>query len=203
MSRTAGSPTTGGGSLAPKGHQATKVSPPDAQTIVVLCGQMTLGRGDRKRWFRRACILGVFLIGAFSVLVDQSDAKPCQNHVGPAKAACVKQAKRDAMPFPPAPSWADAVRRISAYDLATAERVSACEEPGSEHGTGRGASPWGRRWSLNGGTYVSGFGMAASSYRWAASYTGYPTPPEATPAMQLLTAVKGAHLWGWSGWGCF
>ena len=130
-------------------------------------------------------------------------AKPCAKHQGAAKVACVKQAKRDAMPYPPDPSWREATRRVSAYDLATAERVSGCEEPGSEHGTGKSASPWGRRWSLSGSGYVSGFGMAASTYRWAAQATGYPEPPAATPAMQLLVAVHGAHLFGWSGWGCF
>ena len=92
--------------------------------------------------------------------------------------------------------------RISPYDLATAKRVSACEEPGSEHGTGRGRSPWARHWSM-GPQFVGGFGMAASTYRWAAQGTGYPIPPAATPAMQLLVAVKGAHLFGWAGWGCF
>jgi len=142
------------------------------------------------------------IAAAGSLWSSAATAAPCAQHVGTAKRACVAQARRDAMPYPPAPSWAEAVRRVSAYDLATAERVSGCEEPGTEHGTGRGRSPWARRWSTTGG-YVSGFGMAASSYRWAASHTGYPAPPAATPAMQLLTAVKGAHLWGWSGWGCF
>lgn len=104
--------------------------------------------------------------------------------------------------YPKNPSWQQAVARVSAYDLATAERVSACEEPGSEHGTGRGRSPWARRWSTT-GSYVSGFGMASSTWDWAAQGTGYPRPPAATPAMQLLVAVKGAHMFGWSGWGCF
>ena len=115
------------------------------------------------------------------------------------------QAKRDAMPYPPHPSWREAVRRISAYDLATAKRVSACEEPGSEHGTGRGRSPWPRLWSLSGGpgSYVSGFGMAHSTYGIGARITGYPYPPEASPAQQLLVAVAGAHSFGWSGWGCY
>lgn len=139
----------------------------------------------------------------FSFSVSPATAAPCAKHVGAAKVACVKQAKRNAMAYPPNPSWAEAVRRVSSYDLATAKRVSGCEEPGSEHGTGRGASPWPRYWSLSGRTYISGFGMAASTYRWAAKATGYPEPPAATPAMQLLVAVNGAHLFGWSGWGCF
>jgi hypothetical protein len=134
---------------------------------------------------------------------DVASAKPCEKHVGPAKAACVKQAKRDAMPYPPNPSWGEATRRLSAYDLATAERVSGCEEPGSEHGTGRGRSPWARRWSLSGSGYVSGFGMASSTYGIGARITGYPYPPEASPAQQLLVAVAGAHSFGWSGWGCY
>ena len=95
------------------------------------------------------------------------------------------------------------LRTPSRRPPATAERVSGCEEPGTEHGTGKGASPWPRYWSLSGSGYVSGFGMAHSTYVWAAKATGYPEPPAATPAMQLLVAVNGAHLFGWSGWGCY
>jgi hypothetical protein len=138
-------------------------------------------------------------------LTGTASAAPCKAHEGKAKMACLKQAKRDAMPYPPRPSWREAVRRISAYDLATAKRVSACEEPGNEHGTGRGRSPWPRLWSLSGGSgsYVSGFGMAHSTYGIGARITGYPYPPEASPAQQLLVAVAGAHSFGWSGWGCY
>ena len=148
-----------------------------------------------------ACSMGL-LAGWGSVAAT---AAPCAKHTGPAKTACVKQAKRDAMAYPPNPSWREAVRRVSAYDLATAQRVSGCEEPGSEHGTGKGASPWARRWSLSGGSgsYVSGFGMAHSTYGIGARITGYPYPPQASPAQQLLVAVAGAHSFGWSGWGCF
>ena len=137
------------------------------------------------------------------LLASPATAAPCQQHEGVAKGACLKQAKRNAMPYPPNPSWREATARVSAYDLATAKRVSACEEPGTEHGTGKGASPWPRYWSLSGSRYVSGFGMAHSTYLWAAKATGYPEPPAATPAMQLLVAVNGAHLFGWSGWGCY
>jgi hypothetical protein len=144
------------------------------------------------------------VLGCGSIfLASPATAAPCEKHVGAAKAACVKQAKRDAMPYPPNPSWGEATRRLSAYDLATAERVSGCEEPGSEHGSGRGRSPWARRWSLSGSGYVSGFGMASSTYGIGARITGYPYPPEASPAQQLLVAVAGAHSFGWSGWGCF
>ena len=104
--------------------------------------------------------------------------------------------------YPKNPTWQQAVARVSAYDLATAERVSACESPGAERGTGRGKSPWARNWS-NGPRYVGAFGMYHRTWDWAAQGTGYPRPPAATPAMQLLVAVKGAHLFGWSGWGCF
>jgi len=145
----------------------------------------------------------VIFAGAWSLATGQGDAKPCAAHQGVAKDACIQQAKRDAMDYPPAPSWAEAVRRVGPEQLAIAKRVSACEEPGSEHGTGRGRSPWGRRWSTTGG-FVGGFGMAASTYRWAARDTPYPAPPDATPAMQLLVAVHGGRdLFGWSGWGCF
>jgi len=145
------------------------------------------------------------VIGCGSIFaVSPAAAAPCEKHQGAAKAACVKQVKRNAMPYPPNPSWAEAVRRVGPEQLAIAKRVSACEEPGSEHGTGRGRSPWPRYWSLSGGTYVSGFGMAASTYRWAAEDTGYPMPPAATPAMQLLVAVHGGRdLFGWAGWSCF
>ena len=138
-------------------------------------------------------------------LTGTASAAPCKAHEGKARKACMAQAKRDAMPYPPHPSWREAVRRISAYDYATAKRVSACEEPGSEHGTGRGRSPWPRLWSLSGGpgSYVSGFGMAHSTYGIGARITGYPYPPEASPAQQLLVAVAGAHSFGWSGWGCY
>lgn len=146
-----------------------------------------------------ACSIG--LLASWGSL--PATAAPCAKHTGSAKVACVKQAKRDAMPYPPNPSWREATRRVSAYDLATAERVSGCEEPGSEHGTGKGASPWARRWSLSGSGYVSGFGMANSTYGIGARITGYPYPPEASPAQQLLVAVAGAHSFGWSGWGCF
>ena len=104
--------------------------------------------------------------------------------------------------YPKNPTWQQAVSRVSAYDLATAERVSACESPGAERGTGRGKSPWARNWS-NGPRYVGAFGMYHRTWDWAAQGTGYPRPPAATPAMQLIVAVKGAHLFGWSGWGCF
>lgn len=148
--------------------------------------------------------VGAVVGSALAFSVSPATAAPCQHHQGAAKGACLKQAKRNAMPYPPNPSWREATARVSAYDLATAERVSACEEPGTEHGTGKGASPWGRHWSLSvPGGYQSGFGMASSTYRWAAKATGYPEPPAATPAMQLLVAVHGAHLFGWSGWGCY
>lgn len=172
-----------------------------------IAGDRPAERGETARWspLHRIATLGVAAaVGSvFAFSVSPATAAPCAKHVGAAKVACVKQAKRNAMAYPPNPSWAEATRRVSSYDLATAKRVSGCEEPGSEHGTGRGASPWPRYWSLSGRTYISGFGMAASTYRWAAKATGYPEPPAATPAMQLLVAVNGAHLFGWSGWGCF
>ena len=155
---------------------------------------------------RTTAIAAAVAAAALAVgLTGTASAAPCKAHEGKARKACMAQAKRDAMPYPPHPSWREAVRRISAYDLATAKRVSACEEPGSEHGTGRGRSPWPRLWSLSGGpgSYVSGFGMAHSTYGIGARITGYPYPPEASPAQQLLVAVAGAHSFGWSGWGCY
>ena len=164
-------------------------------------------RGETARTspLQRLAVWGVTAAvgSALAFCVSPATAAPCAKHQGAAKVACVKQAKRDAMPYPPDPSWREASRRVSAYDLATAERVSGCEEPGSEHGTGKGASPWARRWSLSGGNYVSGFGMAYSTYGIGARITGYPYPPQASPAQQLLVAVAGAHSFGWSGWGCF
>lgn len=172
----------------------------DAQARGAECGETR-----NKKPLRRFAVWGVAAAvgSALAFSVSPATAKPCEKHVGSAKAACVKKAKRDAMPYPPNPSWSEATRRLSAYDLATAERVSACEEPGSEHGTGRGRSPWARHWSLSGGNYVSGFGMASSTYGIGARITGYPYPPEASPAQQLLVAVAGAHSFGWSGWGCY
>ena len=176
------------------------------------CGDTQDGGAKRgetrgKKSLRGLAVWGVAAAAgsALAFSVSPATAAPCAKHTGSAKTACVKQAKRDAMDYPPNPSWREATRRVSAYDLATAERVSGCEEPGSEHGTGKGASPWARRWSLSGGSgsYVSGFGMAHSTYGIGARITGYPYPPQASPAQQLLVAVAGAHSFGWSGWGCF
>lgn len=144
------------------------------------------------------CVLaGVLVFDGCWIATDESrgSTKPCAEHTGPAKKACVKQHKRSQMQWPaPDPTAAEIKQRVGAYNWQTAERIAVCE-------TGKKL-----RWYLgpNGeiqGSYVSALGMYARTFQWGRSRTPYlgRTWPE-----QVAIAVAAHPITrGWSGWSCF
>lgn len=116
---------------------------------------------------------------------------PCGKHQGEAKVGCIKQAKRDAMAWPPRPSEGEVIRRIGLAHWNKALRVARCET--------------GSNWQhFPHGTFIGGLGMFRRTYSYGQRVTGYRWPSEgATRAEQIAVAYASFPITrGWSGWGC-
>lgn len=126
-------------------------------------------------------------------LTGTASAAPCKAHEGKAKRACIKQAKRDAMPFPPHPTMRDLARRVP--DWSAFVRLGRCEQPGS--------GKWGVAWGHKGPTYGGGMGIfrqtwytAKSPYKlWSSSI------PEEILVADAIRDKFGITAWG--AWRCF
>ncbi len=131
-----------------------------------------------------AAIAGTVLLPA------AASAKPCEHHVGASKRACVEQARRDRMEWPPRPTEAEIRRRIGSTQWRKAERVAECETGGNwQH--------------FPNGTYIGGLGMYRGTYGIGQAVTGYRWPHQgATKAEQIATGYIVAMKFGWSAWGC-
>lgn len=163
---------------------------------------------------RRMCAWGV-MAGVGSLLtfsVSPAAAKPCAEHVGAAKKACAKQLKRDAMPYPPRPTWSEAMKRLTPYEQTTILRIGRCEM-GEQHNDvkawgkhGPASGPWARlRWGLSLPRYSTAFGIWNGNGAYIRQETGGYAFPGRTPAEEVLGVIalaKGPAR-GFSGWGCF
>jgi len=123
------------------------------------------------------------------MLSPTASAAPCAHHTGAAKKACVQQAKRDAMDWPPQPVKPYEIRRrVGAYNWRKAYRVSVCE-------TGHTLD-----WHMT-GTYRGALGMYAATWQHGVERTGGYDGD--TWAEQVAIAVAAHDIThGWSGWGC-
>lgn len=144
----------------------------------------------------------IALIGA-----SPAAAKPCAEHVGSAKTACVKQVARDRMAWPPNPTWAEIVKRARPGELAALRKIAECEQPGSgsfPYPAKYGPRGWRTAWGINAGaTYVGAYGMYRGTAGIGAAATSYDVPPYATPAEETGTAMIVARRFGYSAWGCW
>lgn len=139
-------------------------------------------------------VLGAFVI-VLAIGVARGAAAPCAKHEGAAKRACVKQAKRDAMPFPPKPTKADVAKRVP--DWQGFVRLGRCEQPGpSKYGDGV-------RWDHPGPTWGGGVGLfhrtwyaAGSPYRlWSG---------DKWETILVSDAVRDRFgITAWGAWRCF
>lgn len=113
--------------------------------------------------------------------------------MGAKKIACVRQAKRDRMAWPPSPRDYEIRRRVGEYNWHKAYRVAVCE-------TGRNL-----RWYLTEdgtptGQFVSALGMYIGTFNYGVRATGY---RGRTWAEQVAIGVAAHDITGgWSGWGC-
>jgi len=168
----------------------------------------TRGRGGHRprSW---AVLLAAAAVCSFPVAA--ANGKPCAEHEGAAKKACAKQLKRDAMAYPPAPRWSEAMKRLTPYEQATILRIGRCEmgeqandvKAWGKHGPAGG--PWARlRWGLSLSRYSTAFGIWNGNGPYIRQTTGYAIPG-ATPAEEVLGVIalaKGPAR-GFTGWGCF
>lgn len=133
---------------------------------------------------------------AFSV--SPAVAKPCAEHRGDAKTACLEHRAKQA--YPPRPvTWSDFKARATAYEYATLHRIAECEM-----GTGPKVkgSPWRVKWGVLYGTYSSAFGIWNGNFATTRAITGYPWPTS-VPAEEAFHALALARKYGFSAWGCF
>ena len=137
---------------------------------------------------------------------------PCSEHQGAAKKACKAQLGRDAMAYPPRPTWAEAMKRLTPYEQATILRIGRCEmgeqrndvKAWGKHGPAGG--PWARlRWGLHLSRYSTAFGIWNGNGPYITRATGGYTFPGRTPAEEVLGVIALAKgpAQGFSGWGCF
>ena len=134
----------------------------------------------------------------FAFSVSPAAAAPCANHVGAAKAACVKQYRRSHEAYPkPDPTWREFLNRSTPYEQRTLHAIANCEEPFSHGGPGWRDVAWG----FQGGTYSTFAGMANSTVTIGESITGYrwPTSNHAEEAFLALAVMR---QYGPSAWGC-
>ena len=129
----------------------------------------------------------VAVIGA-GVLPAAGAARPCGEHVGKDRQACLKQYKRDKMDWPPNPTAAEVQRRVGSYNWHKAKRVAICE-------TGMRLD-----WYPS-GTYRGPLGMYRTTQDYGKRATGYWSPRTWQEHVAIAVA---AHpiTGGWSGWGC-
>ncbi len=150
------------------------------------------------------------ILGALILLPATVQAKPCGEHRGQAKAACLKH--RAAQEYPPRVTWAEAMDRLTAYEEATLLRIGTCEmgtqrndvRKWGPHGPRSG--PWASlRWGLNLPTYSTAFGIWNGNGAYIRQATGGYSFPGRTPAEEVLGAIALAKgpAQGFSGWGCF
>ena len=158
--------------------------------------------------------LGLGLGHMATVGTEAAYAKPCGKHANEkrvTRAACLKQLKRNRMDWPPRPTWAEAMKRLTPYEQATILRIGRCEM-GEQRNDARAwgkhgptAGPWARlRWGLNLPRYSTAFGIWNGNGHYIRRTTSYAFPGR-TPAEEVLGAValaKGPAR-GFSGWGCF
>jgi len=135
--------------------------------------------------------IGLLAAGALAFgLPATAQAKPCEQHAGREKAACVKQAKRNAQAWPPRPAEWEIKRRIGTAQWNKAVRVAYCETGGNWNHYPHG------RW-------IGGLGMFRSTYGIGQAVTGYRWVSEgATRAEQIAIGHIVATRFGWSAWGC-
>lgn len=150
-------------------------------------------RGETRPAFplRRLLVWGVTL-GAGSLLafsVSPVTAKPCAEHTGKDRTACVKQLKRDRMAWPPRPTEAEVKKRVGWW-WNKALRISVCETGGNwQH--------------YPNGTYIGGLGMYRGTYGIGQSVTGYRWPAEgATRQEQIAVGYIVAQRFGVMAWSC-
>lgn len=129
-------------------------------------------------------MLGGLLLGA-----STADARPCEQHQGAAKVACVKQAKRDAMAWPPRPSQAEVKARVGWW-WSKAERIAMCE-------TGGNVTHY-----VN-GTYIGYLGMYRGTYGIGQAVTHYRWPADgATKQEQIAVGYVVMQRFGVMAWSC-
>lgn len=156
----------------------------------------------------RAVTTGIILSAAVALWAAASaDAKPCAEHTGDAKRACLVQHARDQQAWPRNPTWNEVARRSRAGELSTLRAIAECEQPGSgSHRHPRKYGPrerWHTAWGINASsTYTGAYGMFRGTAQYGASVTKYPMPGEATPAEETALAIAVMRRWGPSAWGC-
>lgn len=169
------------------------MKPTKSQAVAVLC----LGA------------FGGWALGALTgCATEAAYAAPCAKHTGSAAQACHKaQAKRKAMPYPPRPTWAEALARMSANEEAALLSIGECEMGtgpqvrAGKHGPSGGR--WSRlRWGLSLPRYSTAFGIWNGNGPFITRTTGYAFP-ERTPAEGVLGAVALAREYGFSAWACY
>jgi hypothetical protein len=128
-------------------------------------------------------------IGAFmGSIPSTAAAKPCAEHVGAAKKACVTQLKRDRMAWPPRPTQAEIKTRVGSYNWHKAHRVAVCE-------TGKRID-----WYPH-GRYRGPLGMYRTTQDYGKRATGYWNPRTWQEHVAIAVAAHPITR-GWSGWGC-
>lgn len=137
-----------------------------------------------------------------------ADAKPCSDHDGSAKRACLTQHARDKQAWPRDPTWAEVAKRARPGELSTLRAIAECEQPGTgSHPHHRKYGPrerWRTAWGIHAGsTYTGAYGMFRGTAQYGAGVTGYPMPGEATPAEETALAIAVMRRWGPSAWGCY
>lgn len=146
------------------------------------------------------------VLGALILLPATVQAKPCGEHKGERRAACMEHRAKQA--YPPNPTWAEITSRASASEVSALRIIAECEQPGSgSHSFGKAYGPrpaWRTAWGINAGaTYVGAFGMYRGTYRAGQAATNYPAPPAATPAQEFGVALAVMRRFGASAWGCW
>ena len=130
------------------------------------------------------------VLGCGSIfLVSPTTAAPCAKHTGSAKVACVKQAKRDAMAWPPRPTEGE-IKKRTGWWWDKALRIAVCETAGNwQH--------------FPNGTFIGGLGMFRSTYGIGQAVTHYRWPAEgATRAEQIAVGYIVMRRFGVMAWSC-
>jgi hypothetical protein len=159
-----------------------------------------MGTNRRVTWTRLGQLCAGTVGGlavAGMIAATPAHSKPCEQHTGKAKAACITQAKRDAMRWPPRPSNAEVIKRIGIDQWRKAERVAYCETGGNvnhyPHGTYIGLM----------GMYVGTYGIGVEGTKGPGNRRGYRWVSEgATKAEQIAIAWEVVKRYGWSAWSC-
>lgn len=156
----------------------------------------------------RAVTTGIILSAAVALWAAASaDAKPCAEHTGDARAACITQHARDTQRWPRNPTWSEVAKRSRPGELSTLRAIAECEQPGpGTHPYRPKYGPrerWHTAWGIHAGsTYTGAYGMFRGTAQYGSTATGYPMPGAATPAQETALAIEVMRRWGPSAWGC-